>query len=182
MTMPIHRTVADWIEMARSRSKRVPSFVGSDCWLWLGDIGDTGYARIHYTGEGKKGSYRLSRVMLGLGRGNKMCALHKCDVRACVNPDHLYVGTVTQNVHDMLARGRHRYKFERFRGDKHPMAKLTEDDVRKVFLRLNCGESQASIARTLGVHAGAIQSIACGKNWAHLKLRPREALRLLEKP
>lgn len=75
------------------------------CWLWQSGLTHNGYAR------GCKGGRRVHRVMYELFVAQipkGMFVLHKCDVRHCVNPNHLFVGTAKDNTQDMIAKGRAR--------------------------------------------------------------------------
>ena len=90
---------------------------------------------------------------------------HKCDNRACVNPDHLELGKQADNVRDMLDRGRK----VTVRGDRHKCSKLAESDIPKIRKRLAAGESQRSIGRSFGVSQKIIFMIAAGKAWSHIK-------------
>lgn len=79
---------------------------GDGCWIWHGGVCKDGYGAFNYDGR----SYRANRMALELaGRPvpEGMMACHHCDTPACVNPSHLYVGTPSDNVQDMLRRGRH---------------------------------------------------------------------------
>ena len=88
---------------------------GSDeCWLWKSVLNKNGYGRASET----PGKYLLRRTSAhrraweyakgAIPKG--MWVLHRCDVRNCVNPDHLYLGTYQDNMNDMKRRGRHGYK------------------------------------------------------------------------
>jgi len=73
----------------------------TDCWLWTGFTNSDGYGYI-----GSKSVHReIFKMYKRLPEGKSV--LHKCDVRNCVNPDHLYAGTQQQNIKDMMKRGRH---------------------------------------------------------------------------
>lgn len=82
----------------------------SGCWLWTGSVDQNGYGRIG--GYDENGKYRpliATRVSLAIhGRPVPagMDACHKCDTPACVNPDHLFIGTHKANGQDMVAKGR----------------------------------------------------------------------------
>jgi hypothetical protein len=79
-----------------------------ECWLWEGMKQNTGYGRI------QTGSYRgilsVHRLSLEwkLGRSikNGYYACHTCDVKLCVNPNHLWEGTAQQNTEDGVLKGR----------------------------------------------------------------------------
>jgi len=80
------------------------------CWLWTG--GDDGRSAIG-EGYGKflfHGVYRRAhRVSYMLTHGpihEGKCIMHKCDTPRCVNPDHLQPGTLSQNMQDMISKGR----------------------------------------------------------------------------
>ena len=87
----------------------------SGCWLWMGAVNQNGYG----TWSGDKAhriSWRLHQGEIPKG----MCVLHKCDVRVCVNPQHLFIGTIADNNRDAINKGRVVYP-----GERHGSAKLT---------------------------------------------------------
>lgn len=76
------------------------------CWLWLGAPTPDGYGRLFDKGfNWAVHRWAYARLVGSIPDG--MWVLHKCDVRACVNPDHLYLGTVLENNRDTTNRGRH---------------------------------------------------------------------------
>jgi hypothetical protein len=77
------------------------------CWIWTGSKGGTNraYGNIERRGE-RYSTHRLS-YMLFIGEiPEGMCICHKCDVPACVNPDHLFCGTQADNLRDRDEKGR----------------------------------------------------------------------------
>lgn len=75
------------------------------CWEWQGTLGESGYGRFNI---GKKfiAAHRMSFLLHQGYLNNDLNVLHKCDNPKCVNPDHLYEGTHSQNNHDMVERNR----------------------------------------------------------------------------
>lgn len=80
----------------------------SGCWLWTGKILKNGYGRWSVSKTFQELTHRVSaRIYIGDVPGD-MLVLHKCDVRCCVNPQHLYFGTYKDNARDAIERGRFR--------------------------------------------------------------------------
>lgn len=104
------------------------------CWNWTGAKKPEGYGSI---GIGKK-MYRAHRLSYELYRGDipkGMFVCHRCDNPACINPDHLFVGTPLENVRDMDGKGR---------GVRVPRRKLTDEQIRHIKRReLTNGEYAA---------------------------------------
>lgn len=108
------------------------------CWLWRGTIGASGYGKIRATGP-SRAMLTAHRVSWELAYGpipEGLWALHKCDIRPCVRPDHLFLGTRQDNMDDAKAKGR----------IYHPPSLLSDADKRLVSARVDAGESIHSIA------------------------------------
>ncbi len=75
------------------------------CWLWTQSINNSGYGTKTFKGKTQL-AHRLSWIIHRGKINDNMQILHRCDVRSCVNPDHLFMGTQSQNLEDALANGR----------------------------------------------------------------------------
>lgn len=75
------------------------------CWLWRAAINPSGYGALARNGRTLRAHREAYRLVSGSIPPGVM-VLHKCDVRACVNPDHLFLGTADDNTQDMISKGR----------------------------------------------------------------------------
>ena len=79
----------------------------SGCWLWTGGMNGRGYGIAFMPGGRKALAHRAMLVASGRELSANDVVCHRCDVTCCVNPDHLFVGTQADNLHDMVKKGRH---------------------------------------------------------------------------
>lgn len=132
----------------------------SGCHEWTRAKNSRGYGNLS---DGKR-TRSAHRVAWELANGRPVPhgleIRHTCDNRACVNPDHLIIGTHKQNMEDRSIRGR-------YRGEQSPTAKLTEDDVREIRSRL-VGVTVAELARTYGVAQRTMWAVVSGRSWKHV--------------
>lgn len=132
----------------------------SGCWLWLGAINRNGYGKVkldrkHWTAH--RWAWQLFRGDLP----DSVCVLHRCDVRSCVNPDHLFLGTVQDNVDDMWRKGRR----GPMRGGR-AAAKLTDHQV-SIIRSLRGNVRQIDLAIRFNIHHSQISRIQNGKYYKH---------------
>ena len=96
----------DKLAKFESRIERIPE---SGCWIWTGLLTNSGYGKI---GVGLKTvlAHRYSYYTFVKEIPENLYVLHKCDTKCCVNPSHLFLGTQSDNIKDMYAKGRFRAK------------------------------------------------------------------------
>jgi hypothetical protein len=137
----------------------------SGCFLWTAAVGGGGYGNSFVNGR-NVAAHRLAWELANGPVPDGLCVLHKCDNRACVNPSHLFLGTLKDNTQDMLAKGRNRPPV--LLGEANAVAKITADDVRAIRAALARGESHFSIARRFSTCPSNVRSVRDGKTWAHV--------------
>lgn len=125
----------------------------SGCHLWQSTIHPTGYGRFYFRGRQAPAHVAAFILLKGdVPEGMNVC--HTCDVRDCVNPDHLYAGTQKQNVADMVSRNRHVGR-----------RKLSDMAVRVIRRLLEQSAlSQEQIAEPFGVKQVAISRVKLGQH------------------
>lgn len=157
-------------ERFASRIKESIRIDGNGCWIWRKSKSWNGYGRFATGGGGNARAHRISyAVFIGpIPAGLEVC--HKCDVRSCVNPDHLFVGSRTDNLQDASRKGRLSRTHGK-KGSAHPAAKLTEDQIDEILILLAEGKPKAEIGRLFGVTDRIILLIHRGELWKHV-LRP----------
>ena len=138
--------------------------VYGDCWIWSQSIQGGGYGNCFVDGRVSRAhrvSYEIHKGPIDKG----LLVCHTCDNRACINPDHLFLGTHADNTADMIAKNRMKV------GDDLPNAKLCPDKIREVRAALDQMPKTHTIrkfAKKFGVSRWAISEIVYGRNWKHV--------------
>ena len=138
-----------------------------DCWFWAGAKNDGGYGKI--TANGRR-AYRAHRLSYELVHGpipEGQCVLHRCDIRACVRPEHLFLGTVADNNKDTAHKGR--IRGGQGKGSAHPKAVINERIVEMIWSLQQQGLNPTSIAQTLKLNRSTVKNIVYGGYWSHTK-------------
>lgn len=144
------------------------------CWLWTGTRHSSGYGRFHRTAGGEWYAHRLAwvltygKIRLGLH------ILHRCPNRMCVRPEHLFAATGAEAgrykaEHGLVARGDRSparlYPERRARGERHGIAKLTDEQAEAIRRRYAAGEAPITrLAPEYGVSTTQIWRIVTGEN------------------
>jgi hypothetical protein len=138
------------------------------CLEWQLHINSSGYGNVRVNGRMKKAHrYAWEQRNGPIPEGKLIC--HKCDNRRCVNVEHLFLGTHTDNMQDMHAKNRHpKYTFAV--NGVHNQAVLSPEEVLEIRARYAKGVRGvgASLAKEYGVAASVISRIVNKKLWSKL--------------
>jgi hypothetical protein len=147
-------------EKLKARLGKHSSAVVSGCIEWNGYRNSDGYGRIFVDKKGTT-AHRISyKVNIG-DIPSGICVMHKCDNRACINPEHLTLGTHQENMQDMKAKGRAKH----FTGNDNARAKLSNSEV---FDIRNDDRTHKETAGYYGVSITVISHIRQFKSWKHI--------------
>jgi hypothetical protein len=95
-----------------------------------------------------------------------MFICHTCDVRNCVNPEHLFLGTPKLNSEDMARKGRTVQVYHFPTGKDNPSAKLNQNQVDSIREKYRTGKfSTSNLSKEFSVSSGHIRSIINNKTW-----------------
>jgi hypothetical protein len=133
------------------------------CLLWSGALHESGYGIVcedYVRSRAHRRSYQAEHGAIP----KSLFVCHKCDVRACVNPAHLFAGTPADNSRDCFAKGR----WTDNRGNKSGRRKITEAQARKVISLIKGGMSYSEAGNIFGLTVAGVGEIARGTNWAHI--------------
>lgn len=139
------------------------------CWMWRGCRTSSGYGRLQLPEQKTLRAHRLSYEFAYGEVPPNMWVLHHCDTPPCVRPEHLFLGTAADNVRDMMAKGRGKWKSGTEHGlHKHPekahSAKLGWEQVGE--LRALKGKmTHAELAKKFGISASQVYTILANKAW-----------------
>lgn len=132
----------------------------SGCWLWAGSTNSGGYGNF-WAGKKCMKAHRFSYEAF-VGRiPDGLDLLHRCDVRCCVNPQHLTPGTALANVTDMWSKGRGRPSL----GMSNGRSRLTYDGVQRIKDMVSVGYEYSHLARLFRVDRSTISRACNGKSW-----------------
>lgn len=129
-----------------------------DCWRYTGHLTKSGYGSFSDDRGKSYPAHRFCYEMVHSVLPADTMVCHSCDNRACVNPDHLWEGSHSDNMADRNAKGR------QSKTRKH--SKITEDQARQIkFLETG---NHDDIAAAYGISRTTVSFIKSGKRWGHL--------------
>ena len=157
-----HLFVGTALECFQAKIKVDPD---TGCHLWIAALNHCGYA-LFSRNRSSVLAHRFAYETFVGPIPDGLHVLHRCDTPACVNIEHLFLGTHQDNMSDMAAKGRARPP--KVRGERHGRATLTDEDVRAIRARWAAGEARKTLSRDYGVTTGNIHAIVNRLTWRHL--------------
>lgn len=140
--------------------KKVNKIPGG-CWLWTAASLRGGYGVFWYQ-KHQHNAHRVSWILSNGDIPGDLFVLHRCDNRACVNPQHLFLGTQKENIHDMIRKNRRHSTA----GENAPMRKLVWSEVHTIrHLYFAERRSQQEIAEHFSISRQNITRICSRQQW-----------------
>ena len=136
------------------------------CWLWGGSENKKGYGntkKMTIDGHLLRGSHRIAYYLYNGVFDYKLLVCHTCDTPSCVNPKHLFLGTVQENTEDMRKKGR------ASKGEHRPNSKLKAQDVIEIRNKYSTGKyTTRQLATEYSMDHGNIGGIIRKLTWKHV--------------
>jgi hypothetical protein len=141
----------------------------SGCWVWVGSLAKAGYGTFN-AGKGQTQSAHRWAYKHFVGPiDNGLFVCHRCDVRAFVNPSHLFVGTQKENMVDASHKGKLKGGTG-IVGSDHHFSKLTCSAVLQIKAEYTGKYGDLTrLAKRFGVSLTAIKCVANNKTWRHVQ-------------
>jgi hypothetical protein len=152
----------NFIQYVEEMSVKIP---WSGCRIWLGAITQGGYGRSEVARR-KHGTTIVHRALFSELNGSVKSGLyvcHHCDTPQCVNPEHLYIGTPSDNAQDRAQKGRSAPKA----GGLNGRAVLSDPQISFIKKTLGAGYKQSDVAKMYQVSQSTISRIKRGKSWGN---------------
>jgi hypothetical protein len=153
----------DRLELIQRFLSNVRAHPMDGCWFWRGHIKANGYGTARAGGV-LVHAHRLAWQLEYGAVPVSLCVCHHCDNRACVRPDHLFLGSHALNSLDMHQKGRRILP----KGERNGKAKLTASDVLAIRAACEGGVMHAELAARYGVTCMTISNIHCRASWKHI--------------
>ena len=154
------------IETGRhTNAKPIEYYIDADgCWMCTSHAPyQSGYCFVFRGGKRVK-LHRYVYELLVKKIEDDMLLCHRCDKRACINPECMFEGTSLDNMLDKISKGRHNSPV----GSRHGQSKLEEEDIHEIRYLHSIGYSQKFLADGYGVRHTAISRIISRKRWGHI--------------
>lgn len=138
-----------------------------DCLVWSFSTDTRGYGHLRLKVSGRWKTIRAHRYSWELSNGpipEGLCVLHRCDVRVCVNPKHLFLGTYKDNRQDCIKKKRAPI----FYGSRNPNSIISEADVVAIREALKGGNTAREVARRFKMSRVQILKIKQKVAWRHI--------------
>jgi hypothetical protein len=140
------------------------------CWIWTAGKDINGYGTFGVRTNNLCDTMRPHRLMFWIAYGyfpEAVC--HRCDNPPCLNPEHLFGGTLNDNTQDMIRKGRAKHGSNPPKGQRAGTAKLTDELALKIYNEYKAGgTSYPKLGKKYGVSFSAVHKIINGSTFSHV--------------
>ena len=153
-----------------TKEEKIKSFLNkyqrdpiTDCWNWIASKNIGGYGKFAEGNNKWEAAHRFSFKLFKEFIPKGMCVCHRCDNRKCINPEHLFLGTYSDNMKDAVKKRRFKSRI----GENNGYSKLKEKDVFEI-RKLHGTISIRTIAKKFNVTPRHIWRVATKRSWKHV--------------
>lgn len=140
----------------------------NDCWEWQAAKFPNGYGSFRVNSTRTSVAHRIAFLLHTGNLSDDKIICHTCDNPSCVNPNHLFEGTHSDNANDMVSKGRHSSKNRNQKGELNNCAKLNAKIVLKIRSLYTQGKTQKEISLLTNVNKANVWCIVHRKSWQHI--------------